>query len=215
MKQHSSVKSRPGNTSATRSRRPLIGAFRSPMRATNSNGSIHHFHRDGVLAFETISCDRLHREKPLQCGYCSSCFLRRQALAMHRVEDRTGYIATTCPVERQVPWQLSLPLKPLKEVATTCTAKSQASLEIRPKHFHLAAMLRQIEDLRVLLSASSPWCSLVLKYPRRADVVDQIAPSRGLAPDVMQEHLIQLYQTYVCEWDNSVRGSLGEGLLDS
>src|SRR5262245_6057745 len=37
------------NTSATRSRRPLIGDFLSPMRATNSNDFIHHFHRDGVL----------------------------------------------------------------------------------------------------------------------------------------------------------------------
>jgi hypothetical protein len=27
----------------------LIGAFLSPMRVTNSNGSIHHFQRDGVL----------------------------------------------------------------------------------------------------------------------------------------------------------------------
>jgi len=35
----------PGNTSATRSKWPLIGAFLSLMRATNSNGSIHHFHR--------------------------------------------------------------------------------------------------------------------------------------------------------------------------
>ena len=43
-------KLRPGNTSATRSRRLLIGAFLSPMRVTNSNDSIHHFHRDGVLA---------------------------------------------------------------------------------------------------------------------------------------------------------------------
>jgi len=44
------VKSRPGNTSATRSRQPLIGGFPSLMHAKNSNGSIHHFRRDGVLA---------------------------------------------------------------------------------------------------------------------------------------------------------------------
>src|SRR2546426_6576861 len=49
MKQRSSVKSRPGNISATRSRRSLIGDFLSPKRAINSNGSIRHFHRDGVL----------------------------------------------------------------------------------------------------------------------------------------------------------------------
>jgi hypothetical protein len=167
------------------------------------------------LAFETISCDRLHREKPMQCGYCSSCLLRRQSLAVHSIEDRTCYIATACPVERQAPWQLPLLFKPLKDIATLHPAKSQASLEIKPKHLHLSAMLRQVEDLRVLLSTSSPWYSLVLKYPQLADVVDQTTSYRGLAPEVMQEQLIHLYHTYVCEWDNSVRESLGEGLLDS
>src|SRR5262249_19092356 len=47
-----SMKLRPGNTSVTRSRRPLIGAFLSPMHARNSNGSIHHFHRDEVLVWQ-------------------------------------------------------------------------------------------------------------------------------------------------------------------
>src|SRR5262245_66693276 len=49
MKLRSSEKSRPGSTSATWSKRLLIGAFRFPMRVINSNDSIHHFHRDGVL----------------------------------------------------------------------------------------------------------------------------------------------------------------------
>jgi hypothetical protein len=47
-----------------------------------------------------------------------------------------------------------------------------------------------------------------------ADVVDHIAPYTGMAPEVMQERLIRLYQTYVCEWD-SVRDHIAEGLLDS
>ena len=42
--------------------------------------------------FETISCDRLHREKPIQCGYCSSCILRQQALAAAGIEDQTKYL---------------------------------------------------------------------------------------------------------------------------
>src|SRR5436305_5186041 len=29
--------------------------------------------------FSTISCDSMHRKQPIQCGYCSSCLLRRQA----------------------------------------------------------------------------------------------------------------------------------------
>jgi hypothetical protein len=138
------------------------------------------------LAFDTISCDRLHREEPMQCGYCSSCLLRRQALAVHGVEDRTPYIATTRLTDSQ-----SLLL---------------------PKSVYLLAMLRQVEDLRVILSTRLPWQSFVHKYPRLADVVDQTAPYTGMAPEVMRERLISLYQAYVYEWD-SVRDSFEEGLL--
>ena len=138
------------------------------------------------LAFDTISCDRLHREEPLQCGYCSSCILRRQALAVHGVEDRTPYIATTRLTDSQSP--------------------------LLPKSVYLLAMLRQVEDFRAILSTRLPWQSFVHKYPRVADVVDQTAPHTGMAPEVMRERLISLYQAYVNEWD-SVRDGFEEGLL--
>jgi hypothetical protein len=44
------------------------------------------------LAFETISCDQLHRESPIQCGYCSSCLMRRQSLAAAGIKDGTRYL---------------------------------------------------------------------------------------------------------------------------
>ena len=50
-KPRSSEQSRPGNISAIQSKRLLIGALLSPMRARNSNASIHHFQRDKVLGF--------------------------------------------------------------------------------------------------------------------------------------------------------------------
>jgi len=167
------------------------------------------------LAFETISCDRLHREKPMQCDYCSSCLLRRQALAVHRIEDQTCYIAAARQAESQAPWQLPLLLKPLSNIATARPAKRQAPLGLKPKHSHLSAMLRQVEDLRVLFSTQSPWRSFAQKYPEFANAVDRIAPYIGMAPEVMQEQLIRLYQTYGCEWDSdSVRDSIGEGRPD-
>jgi hypothetical protein len=164
------------------------------------------------LAFKTISCDRLHREKPMQCGYCSSCLLRRQALAVHGIEDQTCYIATDRSAASQAPWQLPLLFKPLKNTAIARPVESQEPLW--PKYAHLLAMLRQVEDLRVLLSANPPWDSLVCKYPKLDDVVDYTAPDTGMAPEVMRERLVRLYQTYVCEWD-SVRDHIGGGLLDS
>jgi len=39
------------------------------------------------LVYQTISCDRRRREKPMQCGCCSSCLMRRQALAVIGIED--------------------------------------------------------------------------------------------------------------------------------
>ena len=72
-----------------------------------------------------------------------------------------------------------------------------------------------MEDLRALLSTQSPWRSFAQKYPEFANAVDRIAPYIGMAPEVMQEQLIRLYQTYVYEWDSDgVRDSIGEGLLD-
>ena len=164
------------------------------------------------LAFETISCDRLHRERPMQCGYCSSCILRRQALAVHGIKDQTRYIATARPTESQAPWQLPLPLKPLTNIAAARPVESQMFL--KPKHAHRLAMLHQVKELREILSTRSPWDSFVYKYPRLAEIVDRTASHTSMAPEVMRERLIQLYQTYVCEWDNdSVRHRIGEELL--
>jgi hypothetical protein len=100
--------------------------------------------------------------------------------------DRTPYIATTHPVDSQLP--------------------------LLPKHAHLLAMLRQVEDLRAILSTRSSWQDFVHKYPKLAAVVDQTAPYTGMTPEVMMEQLLGLYQAYVYEWD-SVRGSFEEGLL--
>ncbi|MDY6804534.1 MAG: hypothetical protein SXA11_12105 [Cyanobacteriota bacterium] len=45
------------------------------------------------LAFGTVSCDSPHRNKlAYQCGYCSSCLLRHQALSAAKIEDKTSYI---------------------------------------------------------------------------------------------------------------------------
>src|SRR2546430_7159735 len=47
---HSHVQWRPGNTSATQSKRPLMGDFLSPLRVTHSNDSLPHSPRDEVRA---------------------------------------------------------------------------------------------------------------------------------------------------------------------
>lgn len=46
------------------------------------------------LVSRTVSCDRRlrQRKQPIQCGRCSSCLLRRQALAANHLPDRTDYM---------------------------------------------------------------------------------------------------------------------------
>ena len=44
------------------------------------------------LAFQTVTCDKKPHKKIRQCGICTSCLLRRHALAAAGITDRTRYI---------------------------------------------------------------------------------------------------------------------------
>lgn len=123
----------------------------------------------------TQSCDSPHRKQPIQCGYCSSCILRKQALAASTIEDKTRYIV---PHGR----------KPVEDTS-----------------LYLQHMLAQVFTLQGLLNASPDpnlqWESLTRRFPELNDIVDRTAMAENLLPTDMQKHLIRLYQTYVAEWD--------------
>lgn len=127
------------------------------------------------LSALTISCDSPHRKQPIQCGYCSSCILRKQALAASRIEDRTNYIVPhgTRPVG-----------------------------DIR---LYLLHMLTQVYALKGLLNDSkdavSQWESLTQRFPELDDIVDRTHQIEGLTSPEMRKSLIRLYQTYASEWD--------------
>lgn len=122
----------------------------------------------------TMSCDSPHRQQPIQCGYCSSCILRKQALAASTIEDKTRYIV---PHGREPAGNKSL---------------------------YLRHMLAQVSTLRDLLNNSQTpnlqWESLTKRFPELDDIVDRSAMAENLLPTDMQKHLIRLYQTYVAEW---------------
>lgn len=123
----------------------------------------------------TMSCDRPHRQQPIQCGYCSSCILRKQALAASLMEDKTRYVV---PHGR----------KPAGDT-----------------NLYLQHMLVQVSAFRDLLNISNTlnlqWESLTRRFPELDDVVDRTAMAENLLPVDMQKHLIRLYQAYVAEWD--------------
>jgi 7-cyano-7-deazaguanine synthase in queuosine biosynthesis len=122
----------------------------------------------------TKSCDSPHRQQPIQCGYCSSCILRKQALAASTIEDKTRYIV---PHGR----------KPVEDTS-----------------LYLQHMLAQVCTLQGLLNASPApnlqWESLTRRFPELNDIVDRLAVAENLLPTDIQKHLIRLYQTYVAEW---------------
>lgn len=131
----------------------------------------------------TMSCDSPHRQKPVQCGYCSSCLLRRQSLAASTIKDRTRYVVLHGE-------------RPVKE-PSLCFLNMQA----------------QVRTLDSLFAVSNePWITLTKKFPVLDDIVDRTAMAENLLPADMQSRLIQLYQNYVSEW-NAVESQLAKGLL--
>jgi hypothetical protein len=135
------------------------------------------------LAPITVTCDRRHRRRPFQCGYCSSCLLRRQALAAADIPDRTAYRLHTAERRRR---------------------PSDAD--------HLLAMLDQAAALDDSLSQSDPWMGLAKRYLPLVDVVDWLEEHGGQDAAGVQQQLVALYQRYVREW-RAVREVVGRGLL--
>ncbi|RCJ29521.1 hypothetical protein A6769_35300 [Nostoc punctiforme NIES-2108] len=135
----------------------------------------------------SMSCDSPHRQKPIQCGYCSSCLLRRQALAAASIEDKTRYVVL------------------------------HGERPVKNPSLYFLNMLAQVHTLRCLLSISDEpslqWKALTGKFPVLDDIVDRSAVAENLVPADMRSHLIKLYQNYVSEWD-AVELEISDGLLN-
>jgi hypothetical protein len=135
----------------------------------------------------TMSCDSPHRQQPIQCGYCSSCLLRRQALAATHIQDETRYVVL------------------------------QGNRQPKKPSLHLSNMLMQVSTLRRLLDVSDEtslqWQALTKEFPVLDDIVDRGAVAENLLPGDMQSRLIQLYQSYVSEW-GAVESQIAVGILN-
>ena len=79
-----------------------------------------------------------------QCGYCSSCLLRRQSLAAAGFEDGTKYVITH-----------NRPSKPKDRL-------------------HFRAMQYQVDKLRSITGSERPWYYLIKEYPHLMDVADRL-----------------------------------------
>jgi len=92
----------------------------------------------------TISCDSRPRQKdiPIQCGFCSSCLLRRQALAAGCNKDETIY-----------------------------AINKNLSVKQRHK-LHFKAMQYQLENLRMIIESDDPWRRITKRFQDLSDIAD-------------------------------------------
>ena len=116
------------------------------------------------------SCDRMRHAWPDHCGSCSSCLLRRQALAAAGIEDLTDYM-------------------------TSFRTASQATDEL-----HFVAMQSQVALLVRLLNRNNAWEGLSERFPELSVVPDIMAGQNDVSREYVAEELIRLYQAYVEEW---------------
>jgi len=124
----------------------------------------------------SLSCDSRHRKKDcFQCGYCSSCLLRRQALIAVSLKDKTPYIINNQEYQFKTDHQ---------------------------RYFY--AMKTQVNTIDFLLKKSLQkvlqWKYLSQEFLELDDIVDRTYEFEKLSLYDMQNRLIQLYETYVSEW---------------
>lgn len=130
------------------------------------------------LLLSSFTCDRYLRARPQQCGRCSSCLLRRQAIAVLQRDDPTPYSMTTVPAQEQ---------------------RRRIS-----DGDHLRAMLAQVALLRTHLVEEDPWESLSTYYPQLLEVVDEMDKKKILPKHDLITSLVQLYECYASEWGERV-----------
>lgn len=122
-------------------------------------------------AFETVSCDRLPHEIGRQCGFCTSCVLRRQAFAAAGIEDRTFYASIDNEIRRDSHYN------------------------------HVPATIQQVRRLRQLIYSDNPWRSLVSEYPDLYRIEQETHTKNAVSKQEMQRKLVMLFKSHVDEWE--------------
>ena len=129
---------------------------------------------------DTVSCDSFPlriRNQPGQCGCCTSCILRRQALY-------AGGLAGYDPPERY----------------RTDVLMSQESLKETQRE-DLEIMRGQVNKFARCLASDDPWISLVASFPELARTHSELVAHGDQKAGEVSARFIRLYHTYVREWE--------------
>lgn len=129
------------------------------------------------LIWTTFSCDGPYRlpNQPRQCGYCSSCLLRRISLLDAFGVDATEYLIVSDPTI------------------------------INESHIRVFEMMkRQVDDLTQTLQFHKTWSELLSLYPELRICYKPISRSLNISLDDTRNGLIDLYIRHCQEWMHAV-----------
>ena len=131
------------------------------------------------VARETVSCDGYPQRvsKRAQCGNCTSCLLRRQALFCAGLTDHDPGGA----YRRDI-------------------FKGLSGLSKEEVHGFMV-MSEQVDRITGCLSSDRPWIKLTTAYPELARTLVELAvqPNAAAGEDPAAS-FVQLFRTYVREW---------------
>ncbi len=127
-----------------------------------------------AVAGITQSCDRSPRSKIPQCGTCSSCILRRQALLASGIPDTSNYLVH----------------KGTDQQRKKYLAES-----------HLPYMMFQVRNLRQIFDSESARDDLMYKYPTLlGDIPMRLSTNSGYVGSDFALGLVQVLRRYGQEW---------------
>lgn len=127
----------------------------------------------------TVSCDgsfsRRKRKKP-QCGICTSCLLRRQALLAAELAE----------LDAKSNYQFDI--------------RNVQSIKDPNRLFYLNAMRNQTKTISECLSKEDSWLSLCKAYPELEELRLKLGNSSELTMAEIQKNIFHLFACYSKEW---------------
>ena len=127
----------------------------------------------------TFSCDGfpVRVKEQAQCGLCTSCLLRRQAIESAGLStyDSKGYLNDFTSAE------------------FACSEKQLHSL---------LAMDWQGQRIKVALAKESPWEALVQEFVELRKLESELCRVGGVERHTLQGKLVRLYSQYAAEWES-------------
>ena len=172
-----------------------------------------YFHESELsdLISQTVSCDSYPlRECVPQCGICTSCILRRQALRVAKLPDSaSGYLRDVWRNGKSLPppyWKPGQPplfssnLDP--NLANKGGGFDSETTNGTGHSYGWFAMQDQVHQLRGHIESDDAIASLYTAFPSLLEAADAMCKPQGLGRKAFDIQIAKLFQCYVEEWSS-------------